>query len=191
MGFLQDQRWAVQPGCRFSIPFTDTTDTSKVTFGMWLIGSITIFRAALLIVVQLLGALAAAGLVDRLFSGGLNVSTELSTTTTIAQGFFIEMILTAQLVFAIFMLAAEKHAGTFIAPVGIGLALFICELTGMHFPHPERIPAHQSFRRFLDRRITESCPVIWPRCCRPQLSWISLAILGCPVGGSWTRSCAL
>jgi aquaporin related protein len=102
---------------------------------MWLIGSITIFRAALLIIVQILGAMAAAGLVDVLFSGGLNVSTELVTTTTIAQGFFIEMILTAQLVLAIFMLAAEKHAGTFIAPVGIGLALFICELTGKQFSY--------------------------------------------------------
>jgi predicted methyltransferase MtxX (methanogen marker protein 4) len=30
-----------------------------------------------------------------------------------------------------FMLAAEKHRGTFLAPVGIGLALFIAELAGM------------------------------------------------------------
>jgi aquaporin related protein len=28
------------------------------------------------------------------------------------------------------MLAAEKHRGTFLAPVGIGLALFIAELAG-------------------------------------------------------------
>jgi aquaporin related protein len=28
------------------------------------------------------------------------------------------------------MLAAEKHKGTFLAPVGIGLALFITELAG-------------------------------------------------------------
>jgi len=97
---------------------------------MWIIGSITWFRAALLIIVQILGAIVAAALVNVLFSGGLNVSTTLATTTSITQGFFIEMILTAQLVFAIFMLAAEKHAGTFIAPVGIGLALFIAELTG-------------------------------------------------------------
>lgn len=98
---------------------------------MWLIGSITWFRGCLLVLMQILGALVAAALVSALFSGGLNVSTTLSKTTTIAQGFFIEMILTAQLVFTIFMLAAEKHAGTFIAPVGIGLALFICELTGI------------------------------------------------------------
>jgi aquaporin related protein len=28
------------------------------------------------------------------------------------------------------MLAAEKHRGTFLAPVGIGLALFITEMAG-------------------------------------------------------------
>lgn len=45
----------------------------------------------------------------------------------------IEMFLTAELVFTIFMLAAEKHKGTFLAPVGIGLALFIAELSGVFF----------------------------------------------------------
>lgn len=97
---------------------------------MWIIGSITAFRALLLLVVQCLGAIIAAALVGEMFSGGLNVSTTLSSTTSLAQGFFIELVLTAQLVFAIFMLAAEKHSATFIAPVGIGLALFIAELTG-------------------------------------------------------------
>ena len=28
------------------------------------------------------------------------------------------------------MLAAEKHKGTFLAPLGIGLALFIAEMSG-------------------------------------------------------------
>lgn len=58
------------------------------------------------------------------------MSTALGGGTTIAQGVVIEMILTAQLVFTIFMLAAEKHTGNFIAPVGIGLNLFVAELTG-------------------------------------------------------------
>ncbi len=40
------------------------------------------------------------------------------------------MFLTALLVFVILMLAAEKHNATFIAPVGIGLALFVAELAG-------------------------------------------------------------
>ena len=45
----------------------------------------------------------------------------------------IEMFLTAQLVITIFFLAAEKHKGTFLAPVGIGLSLFIAELSGVYF----------------------------------------------------------
>jgi aquaporin related protein len=43
---------------------------------------------------------------------------------------FIEMFLTFELVFCIFMLAAEKHRSTFLAPIGIGLALFIAQLAG-------------------------------------------------------------
>lgn len=43
------------------------------------------------------------------------------------------MFLTAELVLTIFMLAAEKHKGTFLAPLGIGLALFIAELAGVFF----------------------------------------------------------
>ena len=47
------------------------------------------------------------------------------------------MFLTFQLVFTIFMLAAEKHKSTFLAPIGIGLSLFIAELSGnARFPLP-------------------------------------------------------
>ena len=51
------------------------------------------------------------------------------------------MFLTAQLVFTIFMLAAEKHRGTFIAPVGIGLSLFIAELMGVYYTGGSLNPA--------------------------------------------------
>ena len=39
------------------------------------------------------------------------------------------------------MLAAEKHKGTFIAPVGIGLSLFIAELVGVYFTGGSLNPA--------------------------------------------------
>lgn len=97
---------------------------------MVLIGAITWVRGVLLFVAQMVGAIAGAYIVDALFTGGLNVSTTLATTTSKAQGVIIEMLLTTLLVFTIFMLAAEKHAGNFIAPVGIGLALFVAELVG-------------------------------------------------------------
>jgi aquaporin related protein len=48
-------------------------------------------------------------------------------------GVFLEMFLTSLLVFTIFMLAAEKHKATFLAPVGIGLALFVAEMVGVFF----------------------------------------------------------
>lgn len=51
------------------------------------------------------------------------------------------MFLTAELVFTILMLAAEKHKGTFLAPVGIGLALFIAELAGVYFTGGSLNPA--------------------------------------------------
>jgi hypothetical protein len=76
----------------------------------------------------MLGAVAAAGVVDTLFPGPLAATTTLSGNTNKAQSVFIEMFLTAQLVFTVFMLAAEKHKGTFLAPVGIGWSLFIAEL---------------------------------------------------------------
>ena len=89
-----------------------------VTLGMCLIGALPWMRGALLFFSQVLGGIVASALVQCMFPGGLNVQTTLGGGTTVAQGLFIEMFLTAQLVFTIFMLAAEKHKGTFIAPVG-------------------------------------------------------------------------
>ena len=97
---------------------------------MVLIGAISLLRGILLFITQIVGGIVAAYIVQALFKGTLAVSTTLGGGTTIAQGVIIEMLLTAQLVFTIFMLAAEKHAGNFIAPVGIGLSLFSAELTG-------------------------------------------------------------
>lgn len=85
-------------------------------------------RFLLVVPAQLLGGIAAAAVVDGLTPGPLRVATSLGGGASVAQGFFIEVFLTAQLVITIFMLAGEKHRGTFIAPVGIGLSLFIAEL---------------------------------------------------------------
>ena len=102
-----------------------------VTLSLCLVGAVSYVRGLLVFISQLLGGIAAAGIVAALFPGPLNVKTSLKPGTSLAQGLFIEMFLTAQLVFTIFMLAAEKHKATFIAPIGIGLSLFIAELSGM------------------------------------------------------------
>ncbi|KAF2083852.1 aquaporin, partial [Saccharata proteae CBS 121410] len=112
-----------------------------VTFGMCLIGALPWIRGLLLFFVQILGGITAAALVACMFPGPLTVQTTLGGGTTTTQGLFIEMFLTAELVFTIFMLAAEKHKGTFIAPVGIGLALFVAEMTGVYFTGGSLNPA--------------------------------------------------
>jgi aquaporin rerated protein, other eukaryote len=98
--------------------------------GLCLIKAVPAVRGLLVFPCQILGAIAAAGVVSALFPGPLVVGVSLSGGTSIVQGLFIEMFLTIQLVFVVFMLAAEKHRGTFIAPIGIGLSLFIAHMTG-------------------------------------------------------------
>ncbi|KAK0315481.1 Aquaporin-1 [Friedmanniomyces endolithicus] len=112
-----------------------------VTVGMCLIGALPYLRGGLLFLVQILGGITAAALVSCMFPGAQTVETSLGGGTSIVQGLFIEMILTAELVFTIFMLAAEKHKGTFMAPVGIGLALFVAELVGVYFTGGSLNPA--------------------------------------------------
>ena len=87
-------------------------------------------RGLLVFPAQLVGGIAAAGVVSCLFPGNLNCSTRLGGGTSISQGLFIEMFLTAQLVFVIIMLAVVKHKSTYLAPVAIGLAFFVCEMIG-------------------------------------------------------------
>ncbi|CZT46624.1 related to aquaporin [Rhynchosporium secalis] len=104
-----------------------------VSLGMCLVGALPYLRGAFLVFAQILGGVTAAAIVSALLPGPLTVRTSLGGGTTVVQGLFIEMFLSALLVFTIFMLAAEKHKGTFIAPVGIGLSLFVAELMGVYY----------------------------------------------------------
>lgn len=100
---------------------------------MMLVGAVPYLRGGLVIISQVLGGIAAAALVKALTAGPINVRVSIGGGISVAQALFMEMFLTAMLVFAIFMLAAEKHKATFIAPIGIGLALFIAELFGVYY----------------------------------------------------------
>jgi aquaporin related protein len=82
-----------------------------VTFAMLLCRALSPIRAFLLIAAQIAGSIFSSFLVSVLFPTPFNVRTTLSTGTSLAQGVFIEAILTAELVFTIFMLAKEKHKG--------------------------------------------------------------------------------
>ena len=170
-----------------------------VTFGLCLVGALDYVRGALIAVTQVMGGITAAAVVSALFPGTLSVRTTLSAGTSVSRGLFIEMFLTAQLVFTIFMLAAEKHKATFIAPVGIGLSLFIAELSGMYIPSsgeackavakyiPKYTANHWRRRLFiatkadcsrciLHRRLPQPCSIICTRRGPTQVRSLSLGM---------------
>jgi len=112
-----------------------------VSLGLYLVGAIGATRASLCFVSQMLAGIAAAAVVQAILPGPLNVSTTLGAGVSPARGVFLEMFLTSLLVFTIFMLAAEKHKATYLAPVGIGLALFVAEMVGVFFTGGSLNPA--------------------------------------------------
>jgi aquaporin related protein len=105
-------------------------DLHQVTLALCLTGGMPALRGLFVFPAQLVAGIAAAGVVSALFPGPLNCATRLGGGASIVQGLFIEMFLTAQLVFVIIMLAVVKHKSTYLAPVGIGLAFFVAELIG-------------------------------------------------------------
>jgi len=128
---------------------------------MGFVQAITWLKAGLLIISQIVAGIAAAAVVSGLFPGALTVRTSLGSDTSIVQGLFIEMFLTFELIFCIFMLAAEKHRATFLAPIGIGLSLFIAELAGGGDPETY-IACADKVRCSLHRRIAQPSSFLWP-----------------------------
>jgi len=132
-------------------------------------------RALFLIPAQLLASMCAGGLVSCMFPGDIaQTNTKLGGGTSIAQGLFIEAFMTAELMFVILMLAAEKSKDTFIAPVGIGLALFVAMMGGECYDFSHLSPAVSVLQATLsmadgfvaDRRVQhgwlpKSCQIVW------------------------------
>ncbi|KAL4747822.1 hypothetical protein BDW72DRAFT_206165 [Aspergillus terricola var. indicus] len=112
-----------------------------VTLALCLVGGMPAYRGLFVFAAQIVGGIAAAGVVSALFPGDLNVSTRLGGGASISQGLFIEMFLTAQLVFVIIMLAVVKHKGTFLAPVAIGISFFVTEMIGDYYTGGSLNPA--------------------------------------------------
>lgn len=105
----------------------------NVSLALLLVGVIKPVRFVLYCIAQLLGAIAGSALVLALTSKSLMVNTFLQQGTSVTQGVFIEMFITAALVLSVLMLAAEKHQATPFAPVGIGLTLFSCHLFAVYY----------------------------------------------------------
>jgi len=80
---------------------------SQVTLAMALTKAISIFRACLLVVAQILGSLLASILVKVLFPTQFNVRTTLSKDTSLVRGVFIEAVLTFELIFTVCLSSSD------------------------------------------------------------------------------------
>ncbi|THV45321.1 hypothetical protein BGAL_0503g00060 [Botrytis galanthina] len=112
-----------------------------VSIALFFVGAIDLTRCVLLCIAQCVGAIAASAMAYGLYHGGLHTATTLKPGMSPAQGVVLEMILTCQLCFTVLMLAAEKHEATFLAPLGIGLSVFIGELAGVFWTGGSMNPA--------------------------------------------------
>lgn len=105
-----------------------------VSLGMAIIGSTPPLRCCVMFVSQICAGIVAAAVAKGLVPGHqvlFNVS--MGGGTSVVQGLFLEMFLTAQLVMAAFFLAVEKQESNFLSPIGIGLSLFVAHLGGVYF----------------------------------------------------------
>ena len=91
---------------------------------------------------QLLASLCAGGLVSAMFPVPISeANSVLGGGASIPQGLFMEMFFTALLTFVVLMLAVEKSKDTFLAPIGIGLALFVAMIAGTAYTGGSLNPA--------------------------------------------------
>lgn len=104
-----------------------------VTLSLVLVGAVGPVRGVVVFIAQLLGGICSAAVLSALLPGPLMASTTLRDDTSVARGLFIEMFATSILVLSVLLMAVEKHRATFTAPLCIGLALFIAELTSIPY----------------------------------------------------------
>lgn len=102
-----------------------------ISLGLAFGGVITWFRTILLTIAQCLDAIVGPALVLAILPGNLYATTWLGSGTTKPQGLFPEAMCTFLLMLTVLFLAAEKNKALFLAPIEIGLALFVAELIGV------------------------------------------------------------
>lgn len=104
-----------------------------VTLTLGLVRAISPTRALLLMPTQLIAGMAASGAVSAMTPGPVMFNNALGGGASRTQGLFIEMFATILLCCTVLFMAVEKHRGTFMAPLAIGVALFVGHLFAVYY----------------------------------------------------------
>ncbi|CAK4033597.1 hypothetical protein AC579_340 [Lecanosticta acicola] len=113
-----------------------------VTLGLVLTGNMPAVRGIIYVPTQLLAGICAAAVAGNIVPGDIAATqTTLADGMSVAQGLFLEMFLTCLLILTILMLACEKGKQTFVAPLGIGMSLFVTQIAGVYYTGASLNPA--------------------------------------------------
>lgn len=104
-----------------------------VTLALLLVRAIGPVRACVIWLAQMVAGMAAAGAVSAMTPGPIAFANALGGGASRTQGLFIEMFGTGILCMAVLFMAVEKHRGTFMAPMVIGISLFIGHLFAVYY----------------------------------------------------------
>jgi aquaporin related protein len=124
-----------------SIHEITSCSTIQVTVALVLAKVVKPLAGVAIVATQLVAAIAASAVVKGIIPGPFTVGNKLDNGTSVVQGLFLEMFITTPLVLAVLFLAVEKHRGTYLAPVAIGLAAFIAHIVGTRYTGTSINPA--------------------------------------------------
>jgi len=116
-----------------------------VVFALFLLNKITPRKALFYVIGELLGATCAAFTIATIIPNAWGVkflgANEVFAPVTYFQGFFIEFFLTAGLVLVVLFIAVDKSKATFIAPLLIGLYVYVAHLVSIPYTNTSLNPA--------------------------------------------------
>lgn len=104
-----------------------------VTLTLVLAKAVPPLRGAIMMLSQLIAGMAAAGAASAMTPGPIAFANGLGGGCSKSRGLFLEAFGTAILCTTVLFMAVEKHRATFMAPLAIGVALFIGHLICVYY----------------------------------------------------------
>ncbi|GJJ68382.1 aquaporin rerated protein, other eukaryote [Entomortierella parvispora] len=134
-----------------------------ITLSSLITGHITVPKAVLYFIAQILGAMLGVALVRGTTpsSGSIGQINELRNNESIARGFFLEFFLTSILCFVYHMIVHEKNRSTFMAALPYGLALFSCYLFATRYTNASINPARAFATSVVARSFSREHWIFW------------------------------
>ncbi|KAJ3138809.1 hypothetical protein HK100_012205 [Physocladia obscura] len=141
LAFIQIALVGLATAIFFSYRISGGALNPAVNFGLFVAGVMDPLTAVAYTIAQMLGATAACGVVSAIFPGSFKGANQIFSPTSIAQGFFLEVILTFGLVVTVLFAAVEKSKVTFYAPMLIGVYVFVAHLIAIPYTNTSINPA--------------------------------------------------